>query len=397
MFFHFTPAVKNLIILGMILALSILVDVVAKRTRLPRISLLVLLGVGIAFVQQMVLNQDEPVLLGYLRKPLIDLALVMVAFLLGSELTAERMKSTGRRVLIISLTVVFVTVIVVGCGLLVTGMPFAAALSLAAVSVATDPAAVSHTIRRKGNKGIRAKILLGIVAIDDAWGIIVFGLLMAFTGFMLASDVTPALLHAAWELGGALLLGCAVGLPAAWLTGRLDPGEPTLAEAIALMLLLTGLSSALEVSSLLSAMVAGTLVANFAKHHTQSFREIEHIEWPFLVFFFVLSGTTLRLDTLDHTLLIMLAYILFRMAGRLLGGFIGVRLAGKKNPDEQLPGKLGLALTPQAGVAMGMALLAADRYPDYAGVIMPVVVVSTILFEMVGPFLVQNVLRRDSD
>jgi len=381
----------------MILALSILVDVVAKRTRLPRISLLVLLGVGIAFVQQMVLNQDEPVLLGYLRKPLIDLALVMVAFLLGSELTAERMKSTGRRVLIISLTVVFVTVIVVGCGLLVTGMPFAAALSLAAVSVATDPAAVSHTIRRKGNKGIRAKILLGIVAIDDAWGIIVFGLLMAFTGFMLASDVTPALLHAAWELGGALLLGCAVGLPAAWLTGRLDPGEPTLAEAIALMLLLTGLSSALEVSSLLSAMVAGTLVANFAKHHTQSFREIEHIEWPFLVFFFVLSGTTLRLDTLDHTLLIMLAYILFRMAGRLLGGFIGVRLAGKKNPDEQLPGKLGLALTPQAGVAMGMALLAADRYPDYAGVIMPVVVVSTILFEMVGPFLVQNVLRRDSD
>ncbi|MGC9471426.1 MAG: cation:proton antiporter [Bacteroidales bacterium] len=381
----------------MILALSILADALAKRTRLPRISLMVLLGVAIAFVQQVVFEQDKPILPVHLRKSLIDLALVMVAFLLGSELTVQRMKSSGRSILIISLTVVVVTVMVVGCGLFAAGIPVALSLTLAAISVATDPAAVSHTIRRKGKKGIKENILLGIVAIDDAWGIIVFGLLMAITGCILASDGTPALLHAAWELGGALLLGCAVGLPAAWLTGRLDPGEPTLAEAVALMLLLTGLSSALEVSALLSAMVAGALVASLAKHHAHSFREIEHIEWPFLVFFFVLSGTSVRLDALDQSLFLIMAYMILRLAGRFLGGFMGVRFVQKKETGERLPGKLGLALTPQAGVAMGMALLAADRYPEHSALIMPVVVVSTILFEMFGPFLVQNVLHSDCE
>jgi len=162
-------------------------------------------------------------------------------------------------------------------------------------------------------------------------------------------------------------------------------------EAIALILLLTGLSSILGVSSLLAAMVAGCLVANLSFHHTRSFREIEHIEWPFLVFFFVLSGASIDLYTAADALFLTLAYIVLRIAGRILGGLMAVKSSASRR--DALPGNIGLALTPQAGVAIGMALLAAERFPQYSDTILPVVVASTIVFELIGPVFVRRVLN----
>lgn len=384
-------AATNLMLLGVILSTSILADVVASRTRLPRISLLVLVGTGVAVIQQWGLDQPGARPLDGLTEPLIQVALVMVAFLLGGELTLDRLRSTGPLILIVSLSVILAGVLSVGLGLLALGFPLAVAVSLAAISVATDPAAVSETVNESGDSRLRARLLLGIVAIDDGWGILAFGLAMALLGWWLSGDGSLALLHAVWELGGAILLGTAIGLPAAWLTGRLRPGEPTQVEAIALILLLAGTSAWLGVSALLAAMLAGALVANLSRHHTRSFNEIEHIEWPFLVFFFVLSGASIDLYHLGEALGLTLAYILLRLAGRYLGGMLGVRLARQRHTG--LPGNLGLALTPQAGVAMGMALLAAERFPEHGPVLLSAVVASTVVFEILGPLLVRRVLR----
>ncbi|MFO8045674.1 MAG: cation:proton antiporter [Halomonas sp.] len=388
---HVTPSATALVLLGVILAVSILADAIASRTRLPRISLLVLVGLGIAVIQQLILGETKASPLEGLGEPLIQLALVMVAFLLGGELTVERLRSTGALILIVSLSVMLVGGLVVGAGLAALGFPLAVVVSLAAISVATDPAAVSEAVHESGDTRLRARLLLGIVAIDDGWGILAFGLAMALLGWWLSGDGQAALAMAGWELGGAILLGGAIGLPAAWLTGRLRPGEPTQVEAIALILLLAGLSSWLGVSGLLSAMVAGALIANLSRHHTRSFNEVEHIEWPFLVFFFVLSGASVNLRALDDALWLTLVYIVLRLAGRYLGGALGVYLARLRQAD--LPRNLGLALTPQAGVAMGMALLAAERFPEQGALLLSAVVGSTLVFEMVGPLLVRRVLR----
>lgn len=384
-------ATLNIILMGVILSVSLLADALASRTRVPRISILVLVGVGIAFVQQVFLGDQDARLLDGLSEPLIKLALVMVAFLLGSEFTLDRLRVTGPLAVSISLFVVVIGGAMVGAGLLVLGVPLVVAVSLAAVSVATDPAAVSESIRESGDTRLRAKVLLGIVAIDDAWGIVIFGLAMATLGWVLTNDGQEALLHALWELGGAILIGAAIGMPAAWLTGRIRPGEPTLVEATALILLLAGLSSLLGVSALLASMVAGTLVANLSFHHTRSFRDIEYIEWPFLVFFFVLSGASIDLYKLGDAVGLTAAYVLLRLAGRALGGFLGVFFS--RTERQTLPRNIGLALTPQAGVAMGMALLAAERFPESRDIILPVVVASTIIFEFVGPVLVRRVLN----
>ncbi|PPI85569.1 cation:proton antiporter [Marinobacter maroccanus] len=386
-----SQATMNVILLGVILSASIFADTVARRTRVPRISILMLVGIAIAVIQQILLEQREGELLGGLSEPLIQLALVMVAFVLGSELKIDRLRRTGPLILVVSLFVIVGGGLLVGAGLLVLGYPLVVAVSLAAISVATDPAAVSESVRETRKTGLLPKLLLGIVAIDDGWGILVFGLSMATLGWVIGSDAELALLHAIWELGGAILLGAAIGLPAAWLTGRLRPGEPTQIEAIALILLLAGFSSSLGVSALLASMVAGSLVANLSHHHTRSFREIEHIEWPFLVFFFVLSGASVNLYQATDAVLLTLAYITLRLGGRILGGYLSTLVADRRG--DKLPRDIGLALTPQAGVAIGMALLAAERFPELRDTILPVVVASTIIFELVGPVLVRRVLR----
>ncbi|SRR6056297_1396233 len=381
----------SIILMGVILSASIFADAQARRTSVPRISLLVLVGVIIAFVQQVCLDDQNGALLDGLSEPLIKLALVMVAFLLGSELTVDRLRFTGPLILVISLFVIVVGGLMVGAGLLMLGFPLVVAIPLAALSVATDPAAVSETVRESGDTRLRAKVLLGIVAIDDAWGIVVFGLSMAVLGWILSSNGQQALLHASWELGGAIIIGALIGLPTAWLTGRLQPGEPTQVEAIAVILLLAGLSSLLGVSSLLASMVAGTIVANCSPHHTRSFREIELIEWPFLVFFFVLSGASIDLYKLDDAVWLTVLYIILRLAGRVLGGFLAVLFI--RDDQKKLPRHIGLALTPQAGIAIGMALLAAEQFPEIRDTILPVVVASTVIFELFGPMLVKRVLN----
>lgn len=386
-----SQATVNIILLGVILTASIFADTIARRTRVPRISILMLVGIVIAVIHQVWLGQRDGDLLGGLTEPLIQLALVMVAFLLGSELKVSRLRRTGPLILVVSLFVIVGGGLLVGAGLLALGYPLVVAVTLAAISVATDPAAVSESVKENRKAGLLPKVLLGIVAIDDAWGIVVFGLSMATLGWVIGSEAELALLHALWELGGAVLLGAAIGLPAVWLTGRLRPGEPTQVEAIALILLLAGFSSSMGVSALLASMVAGSLVANLSHHHTRSFREIEHIEWPFLVFFFVLSGASVNLYQATDAIVLTVSYIALRVAGRVLGGYLSTLVVPARG--KKLPGSIGLALTPQAGVAIGMALLAAERFPELRDTILPVVVASTIIFELLGPVLVRRVLR----
>ncbi|PTB93287.1 hypothetical protein C9974_09260, partial [Marinobacter sp. B9-2] len=155
-----SQATMNVILLGVILSVSIFADTVARRTRVPRISILMLVGIAIAVIQQVLLGQRQGELLGGLSEPLIQLALVMVAFVLGSELKIDRLRRTGPLILIVSLFVIVGGGLLVGAGLLVLGYPLVVAVSLAAISVATDPAAVSESVRETRKTGLLPKLLL---------------------------------------------------------------------------------------------------------------------------------------------------------------------------------------------------------------------------------------------
>lgn len=379
---------KTLITLGGLFLIGLVTDLLGRRTPLPRVTLLLVIGFLIGpSVLDVLPNLSEEWF------PLLaDMALVMIGFLLGGKLTTALLRKQGHRVLWISIAVTVLTAVAVLTGLLLVGFRLEVALMLAGIATATDPAATVDVAREVKAKGQFTRTLQGIVAVDDAWGLIVFSLMLAAALALTGRGGGNAILmSAAWEIGGAVVVGVILGIPMAYLTGRIAAGEPTLIEALGVVLLCGGVALWLEVSYLLAAMVLGAVVANLAHHHKRPFHAIEGIEWPFMILFFVLAGASLRVESLAGVGVLGLAYVILRTMGRFLGAWAGAALSGAGPLYRRW---MGMALLPQAGVALGMALVATQRFPELSAIILPVVVGATVVFEAIGPVLTRWALVR---
>lgn len=378
----------TLITLGVLLLLGLVTDALGKHTPLPRVTLLLILG--------FLIGPSALDLLPHLGEKwfhmVANMALVMVGFLLGERLTLSSMRRHGRLVLWISIGSVVATAGAVLVGLLLIGVRLDVALLLAGIAPATAPAATADVVHEMRAHGRFARTLLGIVAVDDAWGLILFSLMVTmaqtFTG---QGEAMGPLLAGAWELGGAVLVGIGLGIPMAYLTGRIQPGEPTLVEALGLVFLCGGIAIWLDVSFILASMVLGSVVANLARHHARPFHAIEGIEWPFMILFFVLAGASLHAEALYGIGLVGSAYVILRIIGRVLGAWAGGAISGAGPLFRRW---MGMALMPQAGVALGMALVATQCCPDLGKVILSVVIAATVVFEVIGPVLTRIALIR---
>jgi Kef-type K+ transport system membrane component KefB len=379
------------ITLGCLLLLGLAADFVGRRTSLPRVSLLILFGFTLG-------PGGLALLPGSTQEwmPLVaNVALLLVGFLLGGKLTRANTLENGTVVLCVSISVVVITLVCVVGGLVAAGVPVALALLLGGIATATDPATTVDAIRETGARGRFTDTLQGIVAIDDAWGLLAFTLVLALANLLTGTDASwEVAVGALWELGGAVLLGVVLGVPMAWMSGRIRPGQPTLLEALGMVLLCGGLAHYLEVSYLLAAMTMGTVVCNFARHHDRAFHEIEGIEWPYMVLFFTLTGASLTLSGLASVGPVAVVYILCRLVGRYIGCWPGAVLSGAI-PSVRI--WMGGALLPQAGVAMGMALIAASEHPQLADTVIPVVILATVFFELAGPVCASVSLRKSGD
>ena len=226
-------------------------------------------------------------------------------------------------------------------------------------------------------------VILGVVALDDVVSVILFSLcLVAAETTQGGGSAWLALEHGALELVSSLAVGAALGFPMAWVTGRIKPGEPALPEALGFVLICGGLAEAIGASYLLACMTMGAVVALRASHHTRPFHAIEGVSDPFLAIFFVLAGIELDLAQLPSLGLVGGVYVIGRLSGRIVGAQIGGRLAGAQDP---IPKRIGLCLLPQAGVPLGLALLASQRLPEVGATLLSVIVASTVVFELLGP------------
>ncbi|SDC13277.1 cation:proton antiporter [Ruegeria marina] len=379
-----------LVALGLLFLAGLAADGIGRRTSLPRVTLLLGCGLvagsaGFDLVPQG-LREIYPIV--------SVLALSMVAFLLGGELSVKTLRGHGREIVTISIAVVLGTLLIVSTGLVAVGVPLSAALIIGALATATDPAATVDVIRQSGKENDFTKTLKGIVAIDDAWGVLVFALLIVVAKTVTGDGAGTGLItDALGELAGSIALGLGIGLPAAYLTGRLSDGEPLRIEALGVVFLTAGLALWLDLSYLIAGMTAGAVIVNLAHHHTMAFREIEHFEWPFLIVFFILAGASLDAGALLAVGPIGLAYVLLRIVGRVVGGWLGGTLAAVPPQERKW---YGPALLPQAGVAIGMALIAADYFPEHGDMITALAISATVAFELLGPLVAALALRRVS-
>ncbi len=377
-----------LLALGGVFLLGLVADLVGRHTPLPRVTLLLLAGLligpaGFSLLPEAFIDSWFPLL--------THIALCMVGFLLGEKITLSAIRKRGRSVLWISVGKVVTVTILVALSLIALGVEPVFVLLLAGIAPASAPAALFDVVKEMGIKGKFIDIMLGIVAIDDAWGLLIFSFMLAAAGAVSGQGGGVELILAGLgEIGGSVLLGLALGLPMACLTGRIRPGEPTQAEALGLVIMCAGAAIWLDLSPILAAMTMGSTVASLASHHERPFHEIDGIEWPFMILFFLFAGASLHLDKLLAVGWISAVYIIARIGG-LYGG---ARIAGRLARAEPVVRRwIGLCLFPQAGVALGLALLASQRFPEMKDFILPVVIGSTVIFEIVGPVITRRVLK----
>jgi Kef-type K+ transport system membrane component KefB len=278
----------------------------------------------------------------------------------------------------------------VGLWLLGYGLPLA--LVLGGIATATAPAATIAVIKEVRARGRFTDLLSGIVALDDVFALLLFSALSAVAGVLLSAGGGATVAgDVALELLGFVGLGVALGVPTAYLSGRIKSGEATLLEVLGVVLVLTGITRWLGASPLIAGVVLGRVVANLAKHHERPIRALENVEEPVLVLFFLLTGASLDIVALRNVGAIGAAYVALRVAGKASGTFAGCTLAQVDGPTRRW---LGTALLPHAGVALGLALEASDRFPVLAGTLLTVKVTATVLFELTGPILTRIALRR---
>ena len=377
------------LILGLLFLIGFIADIVGRSTFLPRVTLLMLGGLavgpaGFSIVPDSFVNQWFP--------ELTNIALALIGFLLGNQLSVPALRKRGTKVIGISLSKVFGASLFVATTLLLVGVDPVIALLLAGVAPATDPAATYDLVHESGTSGEFVDTLLSIVAVDDVWGLLIFMVMLATAGIV-AGDAALAtgILSSLADIGSSILLGVALGAPMAYLTGRIRHGEPMLAEALGFVLLGAGIADWFDLLPILTAIVMGITVASLATHHERPFHVIAGVEWPFMVLFFVLAGASLELDKLQLAGTLTVIYIAARFIGIYLGARLGSRIVGA---HAALRRWLGIALMPQAGVAIGMALLATQRFPDTASVVLTVAVASTVILETVGPVFTRLAIRR---
>jgi Kef-type K+ transport system membrane component KefB len=284
-----------------------------------------------------------------------------------------------------------VTVVIVSLGLILIGVNTEISILLGCIASATAPAAIMDIVMESKSKSKFSNLLLTVVAIDDAWGFMLFSIgIAAVTALSGNEGGMSPFLTAALDIGGSVLLGIIVGLPAAYLTGRIKKGQPMLIEALGFIFLCGGLAVMFDVSFLIASMVMGAVVTNLAKHHDYPFHAVEGIEWPFMIIFFILAGASLKLSALSDIRLIGLVYIICRTVGKIFGARIGAKFS-RTNPATRR--WIGVAMLPQAGAAVGMALVASNKFPDYSQTLLTIVISTTILFEIIGPVFTRMAIQ----
>ncbi|MFW5954934.1 MAG: cation:proton antiporter [Guyparkeria sp.] len=330
-------------------------------------------------------------------RPMVAVSLGIIAYLVGGSATIGQLRRLGGTIVAATVGKVvgaFLAVFLVFglLGTAVLDLPgWTFALVLAAIATTTAPAAIVAIIHQYRAAGPLTTALLGMVALDDALGLVIFSLVLALVGTAGLAEALPA---AAWEIGAAIAFGGLAGWLIERLARRLHEHELRLVALIGGIILLVGLAGAWHFSELLAAMTFGFTARFFGGAHSERlFEPVEQLEELVFVLFFTFAGLHFDLGVVVEYAWLILLYFLLRAGGQILGSMAGAHLV--KAPPE-IAHNVGLGMLPQGGVAIGMALLLAgqERFAQSAELIVNIITASTLLTESIGAVAARYGLRR---
>lgn len=379
-----------LLTFGSIFLLGLLAELIGNKIRLPRVTILIIFGIIIGPACFNLI----PTEITQWYQTLTEISLSMIGFLIGGKITWESIKDLKKYVIITSTVIVISSFVIVFFGTWLIGLPIAIALILAALSTAAAPTITTDVIYELNAKGKFRNILLDIVVINEIWCLVIFSVILVCIQFLSGhfSSVNIAIFKIIWSILGAILIGVIFGIPMAYLSGRVKLGEPIFLEAVGIVFTVSAIALLLNVSFILTMIVLGMTVTNLAKHHKSTFHAIKGIEWPFLVIFFTMGGAMLKIDFIHLAEVTGLIYILLYIFARLFGAWLGCVLVQAENSIKYW---LGPALIPQGGLVIGLALIASHEFPIYSDIILPIILLSCVVFEIIGPIFTKKALQKN--
>lgn len=377
--------------LSIIILIGLVGGRVAKKLTLPSVSGYIVAGLilGPSFID-LVSHQD----LGSLSF-ITDIALAAIAFSIGNEFLLSDMKKVGKRTLILTVAEVIGALAVVFIAMFfIFKQPFEFSLVIASMSAATAPAGIVMVIRELRADGPLVKTILPVVALDDALGIMVFGVALSlakmtsgleeFTVFKIIS--APLI-----EIFGSLLLGFLLGVILTYLAKKAKGRDELLKISLAFILAAVGASNFFNLSPLLTAMMMGGTLVNLKQNSKRVFGTLNEFTPPINLLFFTLAGMSLDLKVLASVSLLGVGYIFARASGKIIGAGVGARALGESITMQKY---LGLSLLTQGGISIGLSSIVASELPQFSESIITVILFSVLVFEIMGPILAKVAITR---
>jgi len=377
----------SLIILGGFLAAKLF-----STAKIPAVTSYILVGIVIGPMGLDIIPEGFLAASGFIS----DVVLGLIAFSIGSNFSPDHTKKIRSAVIRISVMEALGAMILVTLGLFfILGEPIEVAILFGAIATATAPAATLMVIEELKARGPLTDTLLGVVALDDAWSLMLFAIALVMakiialgetTGILFATEIGMAMV----EIAATLLLGTVF----AWLLHHYskrvkDPSDLEIL-TLGIILLTVGVASTLDISVILSCLVLGVALININPEGFRFFDIVHPVDTPLYLIFFVLAGALLEVELLMDAGLLGAAYIVFRVAGKVGGAYLGGSISGEAGLAVRK--YIGLGLVPQAGVALGVALIAREQFPGVGDMVFSTIVATTVIFELVGPVATRTAL-----
>lgn len=334
-----------------------------------------------------------------------DAALGFIAFTIGNEFRLKDLRSMGRQAITVGILQAVITTAVVDVALILLHLVFPnvlslpSAITLGAIAAATAPAATLMVVRQYQADGPLTRLLLMVVAIDDAVGLVLFSASFGIARAMEQGGISiiTVAVEPILEIILSLLLGALAGVILTWCERYFHSRGNRISVSVAFVLLTVGLSKVefdmgpvhCGFSLLLVCMMTGTIFCNLCDTSAALMERLDRWTTPLSILFFILSGAELDLKILRNptVLLIGIVFILTRSLGKITGAYGSCALSGC---DEKTRKYLGITLLPQAGVALGMAITAAAL--SDGSMVRNVVLFAVLVYELIGPTLTKKAL-----
>jgi Kef-type K+ transport system membrane component KefB len=383
--------VNEILSVGLILMAAVLAGHLAQIVRVPEVTGYLLVGVAIGPASLDLISQDNLVALGFLS----EVALGLILFNIGAIFEASNFRRVGPGVLRIAFCEASLAFALVLVALLAAGAAWPIALLLAVVAMETAPATTLMVLNEYDARGPMTDRLLALVAINNMYVLVMFGLVSATIAMTEPSD-DGLLLSAyrvvhglAWTTVGSVALGALLGVGTDLLATRAKESGEAMILSIGVVLIAVGASRGLGLSPLISTLALGATVVNASRHGGRLLRGLGRADPPLYAAFFVLAGAELVPSSVLGLGAAGVAYTLARATGKIAGARIGLR-------HEEVPPivrrQLGLCLISSSSLAVGLTIQIRSAFPAYAATVTGIVLAAVVIFEIVGPLLTRRAL-----